>query len=42
MLTQLKSLNLSQAQVSDVSPLSNLTQLKGLILDQTQVSDVSP
>jgi Leucine-rich repeat (LRR) protein len=41
-LSQLSDLNLSQTQVSDLSPLRELTQLSELSLSQTQVSDLSP
>ena len=37
-----KTLNLSQTQVSDLSPLKALSQLQNLSLSQTQVSDLSP
>ena len=41
-LTQLNSLDLSNTQVTDLSPLSVLTQLNSLYLRNTQVTDLSP
>ena len=41
-LTALKSLDLWEAQVCDLTPLSGLTALKSLKLDDTQVSDLTP
>jgi len=40
-LTNLTSLSLDQAQISDISPLSALTKLSSLSLNQNQISDIS-
>ena len=41
-MTNLKTLNLSNNQISDVSPLKNLTNLKTLNLSNNQISDFTP
>lgn len=41
-LESLRSLDLSNTQVSDLSPLAGMTALGTLLLDNTQVSDLSP
>lgn len=40
-LTELRVLDLSNTQVSDIAPLATLTQLTRLLLDNTQVSDIA-
>ena len=41
-LTRLRILNLSDNQISDVTPLKNLAQLTHLSLNKNQISDVTP
>jgi GTPase SAR1 family protein len=41
-LTSLTTLNLSDSQVSDISPLASLTSLTALDLSDNQLSDISP
>ena len=41
-LTRLRILNLSDNQISDVTPLKNLAQLTHLSLNNNQISDVTP
>ncbi len=41
-LKNLKTLDINQTQVSDLSPLTGMTALQTLLLNRTQVSDLSP
>ncbi len=41
-LTALKSLRLSNSQISDITPLKNLVNLETLFIDFTNVSDLEP
>ena len=41
-LSQLRSLDLGNTQISDLEPLRELTKLRELILIDTQVSDLAP
>ena len=41
-MTELRTLNLNNTQVSDLTPLCGMTQLQYLSLNNTQVSDLTP
>ena len=41
-LTQLTSLELDNANITDISPLAGMTELRSLILFQNQIEDITP